>query len=535
MTRIPSRLLLPFLAAFVVAGPSLWTARAFAADSDLTLLVNSGFSRSQLTPAEQGWYDLSWAHSAGCNTIVNSRSLSDDTYTYGRSVGDYTAFMLMGLRATGDRLYLDRVKVVTDAMRTTLRDADDACVGGATDGYLNWRWRALGAGSYSCTNTGGFYGRDNHQLDEAMTHGNIALIAYAFTLNADIDTAYASRAAYWTNYLRNHWEAKWIGRVGGDSVKAWMDNSGMYKHEAHVVANLQRAAYYLWKITGNPFYKARADGLTARSVANCDINPNVSTAYSWHHQVDNNDTWQLINYSEYTAAVFCDLSLDGYAPYSNPVEIKRFMSTWRDIVLKNSAPAFSSMTADVYGAGSIGIRASGISAFARWDSTGKLLAYANRFAGDTPGANSIGTIRVFTGAQVAVSTRGAAANAPPSRITNLAAPQVADNNVTLTWTAPSDDGPSGRATAYQLRRSSAPITDGNFGSATVVPISLTPKAAGAAEQFVVSGLNPGTLYYFAIRGIDNLVLAASVSNNASFTTRATDTIPPARVVDLSTP
>jgi hypothetical protein len=520
-----------------VAGVVVWPVRALAAqDTALSFRIDPGFSRARLTTVEQQWYDLTWAHSAGCASTVIARSLYDDLYTYGRSVGDYNAFMLMGLRATGDRAFLDRVRVVTDSMRTKLRDADDDCVGGTTDGFLDWRWRAVGLG-YSCTNTGGFYGSDHHQLDDAMTHGNIALVAYAFTVNADLDTAYASRATFWTNYLLHHWEAKWIQRAGGDSVRAWMDNSvGMYKHEAHVVANITRAAYYLWKITGNPFYKGRADALAALSAANCVPNPNVPTAYSWHHQVDNTTTWQAINYAEYTSSVFCDLHFDGYTPYASTPEIKKFMSTWRDIVFATSSPGFTQMAPDVYGGGTpIGISASGASAYARWDSTGKMLAYANALSGGSPSAVSIYTIRLMAGALAAVSTRGAAANTPPSRITDLAASVVNDNNVTLTWTAPADDGASGRATMYELRRSSQPITDANFLSATAVPIAQVPKSAGAAEQFAVTGLTPSTPYYFAIRAVDDAASASLVSNNVSVTTRATDTTPPAPIRDLGAP
>ena len=209
MSRRRSRSIVPLLAACVVAVALAWPAAAPAADTALTLRINPGFARANLTTTEQHWYDLVWAHSAGCASTVTTRSLYDDLYTYGRSIGDYNSFMLMGLRATGDRAFLDRVKTVTDSMRTKLRDADDECVGGATDGYLDWRWRAVNMG-YSCTNTGGFYGSDWHQLDDAMTHGNLALAAYAFVVNADVDTAYASRAAFWTNYLLHHWEAKWI-------------------------------------------------------------------------------------------------------------------------------------------------------------------------------------------------------------------------------------------------------------------------------------------------------------------------------------
>lgn len=416
----PTPFALGLLTACVVAGA--WLPAARADDTALSLRIDPTFSRSRLSSAEQTWYDLAWQHSAGSASTVIARSLYDDLYTYGRSVGDYNAFMLMGLRATGDRQFLDRVKVVTDSMRTRLRDADDACVGGTTDGFLDWRWRAVGLG-YDCTNTGGFYGSDHHQLDDAMTHGNMALVAYAFTVNADLDTAYAARAAFWTNYLQNHWEAKWIQRAGGNRTRAWLDNSvGMYKHEAHVVANIMRAAWYLWRISGDPFYKQMADSLQARSAANCVPNPNVPGAYSWHHQVDNTTTWQAINYAEYTSSVFCDLHFEGYAPYASTTEMQKFMSTWRDLVFATSAPGWSTMAPNVFGGGTpIAISASGASAYARWDGSGALAAYANATKG-SPGATSIYTIRMITGMMAAISTRSGAPPAdttPPARINDL--------------------------------------------------------------------------------------------------------------------
>lgn len=403
---------------------ALWlSAPALADETALTLRVDPAFSRAGLTAAGQSWYDRLWAHSAGCAGTVATRALYDDTYTYGRSIGDYNAYMLMGLRATGDRAFLDRVKTVTDSMRTRLRDADDECVGGTTDGFLDWRWRAVNMG-YSCTNTGGFYGSDHNLLDEAMTHGNIALVAYAFVVNADVDTAYAARAAFWTDYLLNHWQAKWISRAGGDSVRAWMDNAtGMYKHEAHVVANIMRAAYYLWRITGNPFYRQRADALAAQCMVNCVANPNVPTAYSWHHQVDNTLTWQAVNYAAYTSGVFCDLHVDGYAPYVSDTEMAKFTSTWRDIVLRTSAPGFSTMEPNVYGGGTLVSTSPGygFSTFARWDGTGTLLAYATALSAATPSANSLYTVPVAAGALMAVSARASSAadTVPPGRIEDL--------------------------------------------------------------------------------------------------------------------
>jgi hypothetical protein len=534
VSRLPASLSRPLVMAVVAVTVLLAPASLRAADTGLTLRINPAFSRAALGATEQQWYDLLWAHSAGCSGTVITRSLYDDLYTYGRSIGDYNTFMLMGLRATGDRAFLERVRTVTDSMRTKLRDADDDCVGGTTDGYLDWRWRAVNMG-YSCTNTGGFYGSDHHQLDDAMTHGNLALVAYAFRVNADLDTAYAARAAFWTDYLLHHWEAKWIGRAGGDSLKAWMDNAtGMYKHEAHVVANLMRAAYYLWKLTGNPFYKARADALAAQSAANCVTNPNVTTAYSWHHQVDNTDTWQTINYAQHTSGVFCDLHLDGYTPYAGDTEMAKFTSTYRDLVLAASAPGFQTMAPNVYGSGTATSTSpgyGGVSAYARWDGTGTLLGYATALSGASPSASSIYTVPVIAGALMAVSTRGAV-NAAPSRVGDLGAAQVADSAVVLTWTAPSDDGASGRATLYDLRRSSQAITDANVTAATAVAVAQSPAAAGTTERVVVRGLVPGTSYHFALRSFDDAALASPVSNDVAVTTLTADTIPPSAVRDL---
>ena len=75
----PRRPLLLFLFA------ALWLpAASLADDTALTLRVDPTFSRSRLTAAEQSWYDRLWAHSAGCAATVTTRSLYDDTSTYGR-------------------------------------------------------------------------------------------------------------------------------------------------------------------------------------------------------------------------------------------------------------------------------------------------------------------------------------------------------------------------------------------------------------------------------------------------------------------
>jgi subtilisin family serine protease len=92
---------------------------------------------------------------------------------------------------------------------------------------------------------------------------------------------------------------------------------------------------------------------------------------------------------------------------------------------------------------------------------------------------------------------------PPGRVTDLIGQAADTASVILTWTAPGDDGSSGRASLYDVRYSSAPIAPENFVAATPVP-SRPPLLAGLRERLRVSGLHSSTDYYFAMRAIDEL-------------------------------
>jgi len=121
----------------------------------------------------------------------------------------------------------------------------------------------------------------------------------------------------------------------------------------------------------------------------------------------------------------------------------------------------------------------------------------------------------------------------PAPITNLSVAWTNDHRVGLTWTASGDDSLIGRATSYELKLSNAPITNANFTAATTISTGLSPQPAGALESFAVSGLTPSTLYYFAVRAVDDAANAGAVVNSLSVTTLAADAIAPARVVDLT--
>ncbi|MGC9445237.1 MAG: choice-of-anchor D domain-containing protein, partial [Candidatus Methanospirareceae archaeon] len=107
----------------------------------------------------------------------------------------------------------------------------------------------------------------------------------------------------------------------------------------------------------------------------------------------------------------------------------------------------------------------------------------------------------------------------PAAITDLNASNPTLNSIDLSWTAPGDDGTTGTATAYDIRYSiGVPITAANFAAATQVLDEPGPKPAGSTESFTVSGLQPNTTYYFAIKTADEVPNISPISNSPGETT-----------------
>jgi hypothetical protein len=123
---------------------------------------------------------------------------------------------------------------------------------------------------------------------------------------------------------------------------------------------------------------------------------------------------------------------------------------------------------------------------------------------------------------------------PPAAVTDLAAQNPTDQSVTLTWTAPGDDGTSGSASRCDVRFCTEYIGTATWAYAAKAAADPIPKAAGTADTFVVFGLSPGTSYYFALKTADEVPNWSALSNVVHRTTAArTDTAPPAAVSDLA--
>ncbi len=108
----------------------------------------------------------------------------------------------------------------------------------------------------------------------------------------------------------------------------------------------------------------------------------------------------------------------------------------------------------------------------------------------------------------------------PAAITNLTASNPTVSSIDLSWTAPGDNEGSGTAASYDIRYSTASITESNWDSATQVSSEPTPALAGLAQSITVSNLNWSTTYYFAIKTSDEVLNESGLSNVVNLATKA---------------
>ena len=122
---------------------------------------------------------------------------------------------------------------------------------------------------------------------------------------------------------------------------------------------------------------------------------------------------------------------------------------------------------------------------------------------------------------------------PPSAVGDLSVYSRTPSSITLTWSAPGDDDTTGTASRYDVRYSQSQISELNFDNATQALSEPVPSPYGTTEYFTVSGLDPDTRYYFALKSDDGWPQRniSGISNIVSGWT--SDNIAPSAVSDLS--
>ncbi len=117
---------------------------------------------------------------------------------------------------------------------------------------------------------------------------------------------------------------------------------------------------------------------------------------------------------------------------------------------------------------------------------------------------------------------------PPAQVTDLAVTDRTDNSMTISWTAPGDDGMTGGpAKTYFIRYSTTEPVDppGTYdwtwwsNIAVNAPNIPAPAEPGTVQSLTIEGLNEATTYYFRMNVVDHGNNAAKgLSNVASMWT-----------------
>ena len=117
---------------------------------------------------------------------------------------------------------------------------------------------------------------------------------------------------------------------------------------------------------------------------------------------------------------------------------------------------------------------------------------------------------------------------PPAPVSSLTATPLSDTSIRLNWTAVGDDGTTGTATSYDIRRSaSGPIsTEAAFAAATPLTGEPAPLVSGSAQQMTIGGLTATTSYYFAMKVSDEAANVSGLSNTDWATTAPSGGTPP---------
>ena len=104
-------------------------------------------------------------------------------------------------------------------------------------------------------------------------------------------------------------------------------------------------------------------------------------------------------------------------------------------------------------------------------------------------------------------------------ITDLSVSGTSQNSVTFVWTVPGEEGVTGQPARYDIRYATSTLTEANWDTATQVQGEPVPGDFGDAQSFTLTGLNPGTTYYIAIKTTNETGSAtSSLSNVISGTT-----------------
>lgn len=113
---------------------------------------------------------------------------------------------------------------------------------------------------------------------------------------------------------------------------------------------------------------------------------------------------------------------------------------------------------------------------------------------------------------------------PPAKVLDLKIEEIGTTTLAISFSAPGDDKNIGQAKNYELRYSQKTINEDNFWQATKISDMPKPDMAGTKQKIIVSDLEPGETYYFALVSFDEAENFSEISNVVS--AKTIDNLPP---------
>ena len=406
----------------------------------LPLSADVNFNVQNLSPEMQEWHAKMVAAVEAGRSLYQARCGSNDLYLLGRFIATRSISLIWALRATGDPFFLHEVVKCWEIARA---DLDDSWCGEPDDddvNSLNWVYKGQGDTGSS------HYCRDTHNMDEAMTHGFVGLLALTLDKNRHIESidqeSYAAKADFWLDYLVNHFLPKWVRRAG-DPIAAWESTSGAYKRLMHPRLRQLMLARTLEELSADPFYTERAavveDNVIDRLVYNSGFD-----SYQWKHELwlyegEESYGWQKLNYADYVLTDMLNLYVDQKGFFRSETEMNHLMHTVKDAALTKFGPPYSNMAQRIDGSGSTGFDFGTLSSYARFDGTGALLNLADqKYAELMDGSPTYGSAMKIAGGILLALSEREGAGIPQPTPTPIPTPDPGGNGSTPDPDTPHD-------------------------------------------------------------------------------------------------
>lgn len=329
-----------------------WDVEFGLAANGSSLRGNPKFFESQLPQEARMWYKRMWAAIKRSSSNTRGLAASGDLHKYGKRLNMHNTALLTAFRVTGDLRLLDEIDRSMQFMRGKLKDA---WLDGTRDGYLNWLYL------HSNNKKHKGYGKDTRgALDDVLTHAHVAAMAYAFHVNRDLKSPsgvnYAERARFWTNYLKNHFEAKWRKRNARSITYQKASFPFLKPNTNHAYTQWLRYHYYMYKLTGDKGYQnelVRMGKVIEKDYLD-KITP-VGKALLFEHQIVSDPRQprglssglglQATTYVQYSASAAMELHLEGVDPF-NKSFMQKFAATLSHYILDSHS---STIAVDVGG------------------------------------------------------------------------------------------------------------------------------------------------------------------------------------------